>query len=296
MIAPGASLAHASAIRAATFGIWLVTVAVTPYPLYSRFPSELQSGFGLGRVFTDIPIVKQVVFAYWTLMLLKVTAVAGCLAVLLTAVRPHVAAVVTLNIVVLDSLTKAMGGFANHGQSAPLMFAILFALLGDRPFLSAAGTWRAWRHRTSAARDVTRTTRHDDAVVWITASLLALPYTYIGINRIVHGGVDIFRGDAILYYVGAASRSFQANSVLSDETAREILRYGFAMTTVMEACSVGILFWRPFRLTWLAVIGSFHVLTVVFMNIFFWENLVLGMVVLLPRWSSEAVSQNIRSR
>ena len=38
---------------------------------------------------------------------------------------------------------------------------------------------------------------------------------------------------------------------------------------------MGVLFSQRFRLLWLVVIASFHFITLVSMNIFFWENLVL---------------------
>jgi hypothetical protein len=94
----------------------------------------------------------------------------------------------------------------------------------------------------------------------------------------------MFTGDAILYYIGGASRSFEANPMLASDWVRDAMRMGFAVITLVEACSWGILVWRRFRLMWLIVIACFHLLTVIFMNISFWENVVLATVVLVPRW------------
>jgi len=54
-----------------------------------------------------------------------------------------------------------------------------------------------------------------------------------------------------------------------------MLKGGYFVTTLFELASVGVLFSRTFGMLWLAVIGSFHFITLFSMNIFFWENLVL---------------------
>jgi len=58
-----------------------------------------------------------------------------------------------------------------------------------------------------------------------------------------------------------------------------MLKGGYFVTTLFELTSVGVLFSQRFRLLWLVVIASFHVITLVSMNIFFWENLVLMAVI-----------------
>jgi hypothetical protein len=54
---------------------------------------------------------------------------------------------------------------------------------------------------------------------------------------------------------------------------------GYFVTTLFELDSAGVLFSRAFRLLWLVVIVSFHFVTLFAMNIFFWENLLLVLVI-----------------
>jgi hypothetical protein len=44
---------------------------------------------------------------------------------------------------------------------------------------------------------------------------------------------------------------------------------------LIEVFSLFCLSSRPFRIFWLSVMVPFHLLTLIFMNIFFWQNLLL---------------------
>jgi hypothetical protein len=60
------------------------------------------------------------------------------------------------------------------------------------------------------------------------------------------------------------------------------------VTTLFKLSSAGALFSRVFRLAWLVVIVSFHFVTLFAMNIFFWENLLLVLVIFgWGVWTSE---------
>jgi hypothetical protein len=64
------------------------------------------------------------------------------------------------------------------------------------------------------------------------------------------------------------------------------------VTTLFELGSAGVLFSRVFRRVWLVVIVSFHFVTLFAMNIFFWENLLLVLVIFgWGVWTSEGSSR-----
>jgi uncharacterized membrane protein len=68
--------------------------------------------------------------------------------------------------------------------------------------------------------------------------------------------------------------------------AGAVLNAGFVVVTVLEVLAPLCLFSRRFRLLWLGVMVPFHVATLFLMKIFFWQNLILLVLLLagVERW------------
>jgi hypothetical protein len=277
---------HASAVRLAVLGIWLTIVASTPYEHYARFPAGMSAGFGLGRLLLSHDTLKSFFFSPPVLMALKWSAIVGCLlAILLPNRWRWLTPVVFLNIVVLDLLTKAINGFANHAQLGPLFVLLVFAVFSDRdylPLIRFRDTADPVPPLDSSGRSSAGPLESRYApVVWLAGLTLIIPYTYISLNRLLEGGLDLFLGNALLEYITLTSRHHSAYEstvfvgLIQIPLLAALLKAGYLVTTLFEVTSVGVLFSRAFRMIWLVVIGSFHFITLFSMNIFFWENLVL---------------------
>jgi hypothetical protein len=93
-------------------------------------------------------------------------------------------------VVILDAMTKAIGGFANHAKGAPLLMLVVVTAFSIAAGASKRGEGRS---ATVAARD----DLHAAGVVALCSLCLVIPYTYIGLNRLVNGGYEIFTGDAL---------------------------------------------------------------------------------------------------
>jgi predicted DCC family thiol-disulfide oxidoreductase YuxK len=114
-----------------------------------------------------------------------------------------------------------------------------------------------------------------------------LAYAWIGIRRIAGSGPGIFFDNTILRYV--LVRSFEDSAHMStmgqwavrEPLAAFSLQAGFIVTTILEALSPLILFYRPLRIVWLVIIVPFHFLTREMMRIFFFWNLMLMPVFLI---------------
>jgi hypothetical protein len=123
------------------------------------------------------------------------------------------------------------------------------------------------------------------ALISIAALILVVPYTFIGVNRLVVGGVQVLIDDTILGYIHQSSTrysyfGFSAFSNLIWAPAVAVLfKIGFIVTTCFETCSAGILLSNRFRTAWVATMVVFHFTTLFTMNIFFWENLILILAV-----------------
>ena len=122
-------------------------------------------------------------------------------------------------------------------------------------------------------------------MVWLASLMLVLPYTYIAMNRLLEGGPRLFLGDALLDVIALTSHWYAAYGfttflgIIAVPWLATSLKAGFLLTTLFELSSALTLVSRRFRMAWLAVIVSFHLVTLFAMNIFFWENLVLSAVV-----------------
>jgi hypothetical protein len=271
-------------------GIWMVIVANTPYGSYAHLPTDMIAGRGLGRLLLGENALKSFFFSYPVLTTLKWGAIVGCLLAILAPNRLRwLTPVVCVCILVLDLITRSINGYANHAQLVPLFVLLVFALFGGRRYLPIIGL--------RAGADTLRTPDPSDrrpggtieagyaSVVWLASLMLIIPYTYIALNRLLEGGMGLFLGDALLDSITLNNRLYAAYGFtvflgwIQIPWLAASLKVGFLVTTLFELCSAGVLFSQRFRLIWLAVIGSFHLITLFSMNILFWENLALTGVI-----------------
>jgi hypothetical protein len=293
---------HATAVRLAVLLIWLAIVAITPYGSYAKLPPEMVEGYGLGRLLLGTHALKAFFFTYSVLMALKWGAIAACA---LAACFPNrcrwLTPVVLALVVVLDSLTKSLNGYINHAQLVPLFVLLVFAVFGGKRALPTLGFGggAAPVPETGAVRSSGGTVEPSYApVVWLAGLMLIVPYTFIAINRLLVGGVEVFQGDALLDYINLTSRRY---SVYGSSVFLGLIRIswlaaglkaGYFVTTLFELTSAAAMFSRAYRRVWLVVIVSFHFITLFAMNIFFWENLLLVLVIFgWGLWRRDAASR-----
>ena len=268
-------LHHASLVRLAVLTIWLTITCVTPYPAYAQFPDATFSPYGIGRLL-EFLITPKILRTSFFLTVAKWSGIILLLLAICTQKRQWAFTVAAfVSVLVLDAVTKALGGFVNHGQAAPLFVLLVFALFGRSPFLTL-GELLVWFRRRPGRQD--RSIDYDGAL-WLARLGIIVPYTYIGLNRLVTGGTEVFTGDSILYYVGGTSHAFATLPWWLDFRHYPwVLKSGFACVTAFEALSAFTLLSTRFRVLWLVVITSLHVGTVFLMNILFWENIILTAV------------------
>ena len=110
---------------------------------------------------------------------------------------------------------------------------------------------------------------------------LCFTYTLVGVYRIVHGGIEIFSSGSITFW--AMRNSYQAvqpawgfgRSLLEYPIFNSIFLWGFPIITLFEVFAPVSLFSRRFRCVFLGVMIPFHFLSWLFMEVFFWANLLL---------------------
>ncbi len=131
-------------------------------------------------------------------------------------------------------------------------------------------------------------------------ALLCLSYALVGYNRIVRGGLPIFTGDTMeVWAIDASLRAYYFNTNIGWHIPDWpfvvfMLKSGLPVITVFEIIAPLCLAWPHFRWMFIPFMLSFHLLSLVFMNIFFFDDMLLYL--LLIDWSRRfpALSRSAR--
>jgi hypothetical protein len=130
--------------------------------------------------------------------------------------------------------------------------------------------------------------RYSYPLITIVA-LLCLGYCLVGLNRAVTGGINVFTGDTMeAWAVDASLRGYYFNTNIGWQVPAWpwvvfLLRSGLPAITVFEIMAPLGLASSHFRWVFLPVMLSFHLLSLIFMNIFFFDDMLLYF--LLVDWS-----------
>jgi hypothetical protein len=250
------------------FGIWLVSVLLTPFSDLARFPIE---------VLRPIGVLQLIPSAAWPVLLshagligLKMT-LAGGLGLLVLGV-PGYRTVALLTCAALTFHQGLIRGFTftNHGE-LPLLYAAWVLAL-----FPAADALALGRRPSSPRPPVTYR-----AAMQLAALVLLIGYSLVGVRRLVESAPGIFLDGTIVHYVAvraAASRGtfgdLGLTALLHPGLARA-LTLGFPMVGVCEALAPLCLVSRWFRMVWVPVIVTFHLGVWVLMGFLFLFNLLM---------------------
>jgi hypothetical protein len=121
------------------------------------------------------------------------------------------------------------------------------------------------------------------------AALLTLSYCLVGLNRAVSGGIGVFTGDTMeAWTVDAGLRGYYFNTNIGWHIPEWpwvvfMLRSGLPVITFFEITAPLCLALPHYRWIFIPVMLSFHLMSLVFMNIFFFDDMLLYL--LLIDWS-----------
>lgn len=290
---------QASLVRIASLSIWIAIIATTHFDRYSTLPQAERVQRGLAGILLTLEPLAALPDSVEGMSILKWSTMLGLAALLLWPRRlRHAGPGVFVGILILDSISKEYNGYANHGQLVPLILAGLFLLAVPVRFASIAEVWQR----------KTLVNRSPYAELLAAAGLvIVVPYTFIGLTRLTNGGLDLFRGDALL---DAIRRDSLRNSnfgfrwfvdAVETHWFAAVLKCGFAITTAAELMSALVFVSARFRTIWVIVMVGFHVMTLLSMNILFWENMILtalvfGVVLRPTTYQAKSAAELFRSR
>jgi hypothetical protein len=262
-------------LRIAVFGMWSLIVLQAPVDLYADVPSAMWNPRGLAHL---VPL-ESLAGSGGVLIVVKLATVVLC-GLCVIGVRPFtpIALGAATLVFVHDAMAKSLGGYTNHAQLVLLLITVVVALFPAADAL-AVGRTRPTRDRQLYA-----------APVVVSSLILVSTYLFIGLRRLVDGGLAIFVDGSFETWLVAIPRAYGASGteggliVLDHRWMLVPLAAGFALVTAAEVASPLALRITAVRRPWIVVIVAFHLTTWALMRITFLEHLVL-IVVLLTRLS-----------
>jgi hypothetical protein len=120
-------------------------------------------------------------------------------------------------------------------------------------------------------------------------AMLSLSYCLVGLNRTIGGGLRVFTGDTMeAWAIDASLRGYYFNTNIGWHIPEWpaivlMLRSGLPFITLFEITAPLCLASSHYRWIFIPVMLSFHLMSLVFMNIFFFDDMLLYL--LLVDWS-----------
>lgn len=273
---------HLGVLRATVFGLWFLIILFSPITSYSFLPEEIFKPLGIYRILFWVfgNKLSDFLFSYGFLLFLKTALLAGTVfcAIGLKPFRLFAIPTVIL-LLTADLITKGFNGFTNHAEMALLYSAIVLI------FFPAADAFSISKIKQE---EYSNGDRYRYLLpVFIISATICLAYCFVGLNRIIYGGVEQFYNNALNMHLITNSLNYTKYGVdwgIIVANSKPLLisfKIGFFIITLFEIASPLVLFNRTLRLMWLIVIIPFHFLSLITMKIFFWENTILILVIFI---------------
>ena len=262
--------------RLGIFALWIVKLLLDPLWRLADMPRGMFRPVGILALWPapqDL-LAPTILTAFWGITL-------AVLALGLTnRAFPFVSTLAAILLTVYSSLIRSFGP-AVHTDIVLLL--AVYALAGF--------SWADWIQDAFGKKATVidrRYNRNSYPLVTI-AAMLCLAYTLVGLNRVVAGGAGVFTGDTMeAWTVDASLRGYYFNTNIGWHVPEWplvvfMLKSGLPVTTLFEITAPLCLASPHYRWAFLPVMLSFHALSLVFMNIFFFDDMLLYL--LLIDWS-----------
>lgn len=275
-------------VRAAVALIWLIKILTDPFTYMAEFPT---ASFNPKGILNFVPL------SFWELVLDQTWLIAfkGILLILLilflVGIRPF--PLVALATAVALTLHQEMARGFTHTSHQELPALMCVYVLAAFPSADAF-SWPARRRQNALKGSYA-------AALVAMAILVVLPYSAIAAYRIAHSAPEVFTSNTMPHYVGLLAGLdvdvWQPGlKLLEYPVLYPLLKVGFVLTSLLELLSPIALVSRRFRAVWVPGIIAFHLSTSALMHIFFWESVVLVLLLFttLPQKAVDAGASLMR--
>jgi len=251
------------------FGFWLLIIVIDPFPSLAYLPSTMFQPTGLLMICLPEGILP-LFFNEQFLIGLKILTVLSLLAVLFNKYRTFCTILSCLLLTWHQGFIRSFGHI-NHSEISLLYAAYLLTLF------SLADSF--WKEKITDS-SMTKVNLNSISLI-VILTVVCFIYSFMGIFRIINGGIEIFFSDSMKFWIIETSNMAGYYSwhldhlILQKPWILKTLNLGFPILTVFEIFAPLCLIFRWFRYAFLFVLIPFHILTWLFMNIIFWEQLAL---------------------
>jgi hypothetical protein len=253
-------------------GLWLFKLLLDPLWRLAELPRELFRPTGVLRLLSDASINHFLspggLTAFWV-------AIIACLVATLFLPRAPWLTISALMLTIYSSLIRSYGP-AVHTDITLLL--ALYALAGF-----------AWADLIAPGQSPEEKRSRASYPLVAIVMMLCLSYCLVGLARTILGGIHVFTGDLMeMWAVDASLRGYYFNTNIGWQIphyplAVLMLKGGLPVVTFFEITAPLCLAWPRFRWIFIPFMLSFHLLSLVFMNIFFFDDMLLYL--LLVDWS-----------
>ncbi len=274
-------LIHAQAgprlLRLAQLGIfllWIVKLLLDPLWRLAELPHDMFYPVGI------IALLPAPASQWLTPGWLTALWITTLVVLVLGLMRPWFFITATLAAILLTAYSSVIRGF---GPAVHTDISVLLAV-----YALAAFAWADWLQEKFGGNAKARATWSSYPLVAIIA-MLCLSYCLVGLNRTVNGGAQVFTGDSMeVWAVDASLRGYYFNTGIGWHlpewpAALFMLRAGLPVVTFFEITAPLCLASPRYRWVFIPFMLSFHLLSLVFMNILFFDDMLLYL--LLIDWS-----------
>ncbi len=258
-------------LRIVVFATWFARVAFKPLQELAAVSPSLEERVSVIRLLPHgmIPLVHNTAFLYG---LKAATLLCFAFVIAGVALRPMMVLSCIL-MIVFAALWRGFAGHIDHESILILLAGVLMTgfTLADRRLESKGQAWPTGPNVPTQAG------------VQMTAvlALLALVYTMVGVYRVVHGSPEIWTTHSLTFwalrnaYETVEPMAGWGKFVLTYPWMAKMLEAGFPVITLFELTAFAILFSKWYRWAFLLVMVPFHMLSLFVLDVFFWENMML---------------------
>jgi hypothetical protein len=254
--------------RIGIFALWIVKLLLDPFWRLAEMPREMFQPVGVIGLLS--PTAIDVLLRPITLYVFLVMTLAVLGFTLLQRMFPFTSTLAAILLTIYSSLIRSFGP-AVHTDIVLLLAVYALALFSWADFFAPNARGR-----------------YSYPLVTIVA-MLTLSYCLVGLNRSIAGGLGVFTGDTMeAWTIDASLRGYYFNTNIGWHIPEWpvvvfMLRGGLPFITLFEITAPLCLASSHYRSIFIPIMLSFHLLSLVFMNIFFFDDMFLYL--LLIDWS-----------
>jgi len=270
--------------RLGVFALWIVKLLLDPIWRLAEMPREMFAPVGILNLFSASEL--DALLRPGGLTFLLIATITVLVLGLTNRAFPFIATLAALLLTVYSSVIRSFGP-AVHTDIVLLFAVYVLAAFAWADLLQAKLDKRESPVNPSAVID--RRYRWSSYPLITIVVLLCLSYMLVGFNRTVAGGIRVFTGDTMeVWAIDASLRGYFFNTNIGWHVPEWpfvalMLKLGLPGITVFEMTAPLCLACPHYRLIFIPTMISFHLLSLVFMNIFFFDDMLLYF--LLIDWS-----------